>query len=190
MSLNASDTFALGAGLFIFTGCLVFLGIALYVAYTKLEEMLSHLKNCPAVMIKAPFKNGGPWGKLFVLGGIVSVIKTPGLYTPDGGASIEDIANFPKALRARIITLYRVGGYFFSALMLYATILLVDWSSMGTTRLGAVALTAAAIPIWALLCLRLGEKQTSTIIASFKNSSAIKIREKLNTGVVSRNWFL
>jgi hypothetical protein len=42
-----------------FGGLLIFLGVALHLAYTKMDVMLEHLKNCPAIMVRAPFKSGG-----------------------------------------------------------------------------------------------------------------------------------
>ena len=182
MSVSAADKIFLGVSLISFGGLFVFLGVALHLAYTKMDMMLDHLKNCPAVMNRASFKNGGPWGRLFVLGGIVGVIKTPGLYIPDGGACIEDVAKFPGALKVRLITLYRVGFFFAWTLMLCSLVFLVEWSSMGPARLGVAALTTVAIPVWVLLCLRLGKTQVSTIIVNFKNSSALKNRVKLNAG--------
>lgn len=131
MSISTSDAVTLGVGLFIFTGCIGFVGVALYVAYAKLDVMLGYFENSPAVTIKAPLKNEGPWGRLFVLGGIVGVIKAPGVYIPDGGACAEDIAKFPEELKARLIALYKVGGCFTWALFLFAAVTVVDWSSMG-----------------------------------------------------------
>ena len=182
MSISTGDAVILGAGLFIFAGCFGFVGVALYVAYAKLDLMLDYFKNSPVVTIRASLKNGGPWGRLFVLGGIVGVIKTPGFYTPDGGACAEDIANFPKTLKARLIALYTVGGCFTWALFLFATVTVPDWSSMGIARLGLALLTIAALPAWILLCLHLWRAQISMIATCLKNSSAIGIRLKLNAG--------
>ena len=182
MSISTSDAITLGVGLFIFAGCFGFVGVALYVAYAKLDVMLGYFKNTPAVIIRSPLKNGGPWGRLFVLGGIVGVIKTPGFYIPDGGACVEDIASFPEGLKARLIALYKVGGCFSWALFLFAAITVVDWSSMGNARLGLALLTIVAIPAWILLCLHLWRTQISTIVTCLKNSSAIGIRLKLNAG--------
>lgn len=50
-------------------GTLVWIGVALHMAYTKLDELLDHLKNCSAIMARAPLKHGGPWGKLLLIGG-------------------------------------------------------------------------------------------------------------------------
>ena len=54
MSLSPVSALKLGVGLFIFAGCIAFVLVALYAAYTKLDVMLGYFKNSPAVMIKAP----------------------------------------------------------------------------------------------------------------------------------------
>lgn len=64
---------------------LIWLGIMLRLAYTKLDLMLEYLKNCPAVMTRASLKNGGPAGRLFVLSGIIGVVTRPKIYLRDGG---------------------------------------------------------------------------------------------------------
>ncbi|BBN56315.1 hypothetical protein TRE132_44400 [Pseudomonas chlororaphis subsp. aurantiaca] len=50
-------------------GILVWIGVALHMAYTKMDELLDHLKNCSAIMVRAPLRHGGPWGKLLLIGG-------------------------------------------------------------------------------------------------------------------------
>ena len=52
-----------------YLGGVVWIGVALHMAYTKLDELLDHLKNCSAIMARAPLKHGGPWGKLLLIGG-------------------------------------------------------------------------------------------------------------------------
>jgi hypothetical protein len=109
MSVSTADKVFLCVGLIDFGGIFVWIGIALHLAYTKMDLMLAHLKNCPAVMIRAPFKNGGPSGRLFVQGAIMGLMTTPRLYLRDGGASAEDLKNFPADLKRKIIILHRTG---------------------------------------------------------------------------------
>ena len=106
MSLGTADKIMLWVGLIGFGGVFIFLGIALHLAYTKMDMMLDHLKNCPAVMIRAPFKNGGPGGRLFVLGAIMGLMTVPRLYLRDGGASAEDLKGFPSDLKRKLIVLH------------------------------------------------------------------------------------
>jgi len=170
------NTMLIGLG-----GVFIFLVIAMYIAYTKMDLMLEHLKNCRFIMNQT-FFYAGPRERLIILGSIVSVLKNPGFYTPDGGANIDDIVRFPEQLKRRLFTLYRFGGYSTWILMLCSFILFVDWWAMGPARLGAALLLTAAIPGWVALCLWLAQGNTDTIISNFKNSSAIKIRAKLGTG--------
>ncbi|MDY7563567.1 hypothetical protein QN400_00870 [Pseudomonas sp. RTC3] len=106
MSVSTADKVFLCVSLSGFAGVFVFLGIALHLAYTKMDMMLDHLKNCPAVMIRAPFKNGGPAGRLFVLGAIMGLMTVPRLYLRDGGASAEDLKSFPADLKRKLIVLH------------------------------------------------------------------------------------
>ncbi len=109
MSVSTADKIFLCASLIGFGGVFVFLGVALHLAYTKMDVMLGHLKNCPAVIARASFKNGGPWGRLFVLGAIMGLMTSPRLYLRDGGASAEDLKNFPSSLKHKLIVLHWVG---------------------------------------------------------------------------------
>lgn len=165
-----------------FGGIFIYLGVSLYIAYTKMDRMLACFKNSPYIMIRAPMINGGPWGRLLVLREIVGVIQMPGFYIPDGDVCPEDIDQFPKQLKARLIILHRVGAYFAWELLLLSVVFCIDWASMTPLRLGVALLAMAAIPLWIGLCMRLASTQTNFIIMHFKNSSAIKIRTKLTTG--------
>lgn len=182
MSLSIADTIFLCGGLMGFGGIFIYLGVSLYIAYTKMDRMLACFKNSPYIMIRAPMINGGPWGRLFVLREIVGVIQMPGFYIPDGDVCPEDIDQFPKQLKARLIILHRVGAYFAWELLLLSVVFCIDWASMTPLRLGVALLAMAAIPLWIGLCMRLASTQTNFIIMHFKNSSAIKNRTKLTTG--------
>lgn len=70
MSFNTAEKIYLCVALIDFGGLIICLGIGLHLAYTKLDLMLGYLKNCPAVTNRAFLANGGPSGRLFVLGGI------------------------------------------------------------------------------------------------------------------------
>lgn len=162
-------------------GITIISGMLLYIAYTKMEIMLDCLKNCPAVMIRARFVHGGPRGRLFVLGGIYSVIKSPGLFLPDSGACAKDIENFPENLKNQLFFLYKTGNIIIGVLILSWLVLFVKWGSMPPGRLGVTLLTITMIPIWTLLCLRMKKLHGETIINNFKSSPAINIRKRLNT---------
>ncbi|MEG0324859.1 MAG: hypothetical protein RR619_12740, partial [Raoultibacter sp.] len=77
-----------------------------------------HLKNCSAVMAQAPLRNGGPWGKLLLVGWIAGVFTFPGYYLKHGGVSIEDLDNFPAPLRRKLIALKWTAIILLAALIL------------------------------------------------------------------------
>lgn len=109
MSLNTANKIFLCVGLIDLVGLFVWLGVALHLAYTRMDVMLNHLKNSPAVTIRAHFKSGGPWGKLFLLGGIMGAVTTPGIYLRDGGVNIEEIKSFPTHLKRKLVILQWAG---------------------------------------------------------------------------------
>jgi hypothetical protein len=109
VSLSATNDIIFYVVLVDFGGIVGWLGIALYIAYFKVDLMLNHLKNCPVVMIRAPFKNGGPGGRLFLLGAIIGLMTMPRFHIRHGGASAEDLKNFPKDLKLKLIILQRMG---------------------------------------------------------------------------------
>jgi hypothetical protein len=109
VSLGASDKIMLGIGLIGFGGIFIWIGIALRLAYTKMDLMLSHLKNCPAVMIRVFLINTGPWGRLHVFGLIMGLMVMPYFFLRDGGASTEDLKNFPEGLKRKLVVLQWAG---------------------------------------------------------------------------------
>lgn len=109
MSISTADKIFLCVGLISFGGTFIIIGISLHLAYTKMDVMLDHLKNCPAVMARASFRNGGPWGNMFLLGAIMGVMTTPRLYLRDGGACAQDLENFPTELKRKLIILQLTG---------------------------------------------------------------------------------
>jgi hypothetical protein len=118
MSSETFGTIFLYLGLADFGALMVWLGVGLYMAHTETDEMLEQLKNCPAVMNRASFKNAGPAGRLFLMGSVIGVIAWPGMYIRDGGVSVEDINNFPQGLKRKLMVWYRVGGGLFALFLL------------------------------------------------------------------------
>ncbi|MHC8353757.1 hypothetical protein ACYZTL_00490 [Pseudomonas sp. LB3P81] len=123
MSLSSGDTIFLVIGLIDFVGAFISIGISLHLAYTKMDVMLNHLQNCPAVMIRAPLRNAGAWGNMLLLGAIMGVMTTPQIYLRDGGANAEDLKNFPASLKRKLIILQWTGwGLLLVMLGLFAVI--------------------------------------------------------------------
>ncbi|MEB0046408.1 MULTISPECIES: hypothetical protein [unclassified Pseudomonas] len=105
-------------GLINFAGIFVWIGVCLHLAYTRMDEMLEHLKNCSTVMARAPLRHGGPWGKLLLIGGISGIVTFPGIYLKHGGVSPEDLNNFPSPLKRKLAVLQWIGIMLLSTLLL------------------------------------------------------------------------
>ncbi|WP_038614538.1 hypothetical protein [Pseudomonas alkylphenolica] len=103
MIISIADSIFLAAGLLNISGIAVLVGVVLHLGYTKMDVMLEHLKNCPAVKVHIPLKNGGPWGKFLLVGWIAGVVTFPGFYLKHGGVSINDLNNFPGSLKRKLV---------------------------------------------------------------------------------------
>lgn len=118
MSKHTADIIYLCISLGSFTGLLICIGVGLFFAYTKMDLMLSHLKNCPAITIRIFLMDTGPSGRLHLLGAITGLIIWPRLYLRDGGACADDLKRFPANLKRKLITLHWATCVFFSILLI------------------------------------------------------------------------
>lgn len=84
----------------------VWIGVTLHLAYTKLDLILEHLKNCTAINIRTPLRHGGPWGKLMLVGGISGIMTFPGFHLKRGELSLDDLQTFPHLLKRKLIILH------------------------------------------------------------------------------------
>jgi hypothetical protein len=89
----------------VLVGVFIWIGVALHLAYTKIDVLLNHLKNCSAIMSRAPLRYGGPWGHLLLIGGISGIVTFPSFYLKRGELSSEDLRNLPEALKRRLVVL-------------------------------------------------------------------------------------
>lgn len=105
MSVNPADAVLAGIILADFGGMLIVIGASLYLAYTRMDELLNGLKNCSAVMNWAPLRYGGPWGKLCLIGAISGVVTFSGFHLRHGSAGASDLANLPAYLKRRLALL-------------------------------------------------------------------------------------
>lgn len=105
MSLGTSDKVFLAIALTDFAGILIWIGTSLHLAYTKMDLMLGHLKNSPAISVWAPMRDGGPWGKLLLVGGISGLVTFPNFQLKRGQLNPEDLASFPPGLKRKLIFL-------------------------------------------------------------------------------------
>ena len=102
MSVSIADQIFLAFSLLIFGGIFACIGVSLHMAYTQMELMLAHLKNSSAIRPHIPLKNGGPWGKLLLVGWIAGIVTFPGFYLKRGEVSIEELNAFPTTLKRRL----------------------------------------------------------------------------------------
>ncbi len=109
MAISAAEKLILTVGLLNFAGLFVYLGVFYYFVFTKMDFMVSHLKNCPLVMNRINSLRSGLPGKMYVFGAITAVLTVPGRMIRIGGASAEDIENFPADLKRKIVVLHWSG---------------------------------------------------------------------------------
>ncbi|MFI8482533.1 hypothetical protein ACIGCM_18355 [Pseudomonas sp. NPDC078700] len=126
MSLNTADKVFLAVGLIDFAGIFICLGVALHMAYTKMDLMLVHLKNCSAVMAHAPLRHGGPWGKLLLVGWIAGAVTFPKYYLKHGGVSIEDLNGFPAQLKRKLVAMKWASIGLFLVMAVLAVVVKLD----------------------------------------------------------------
>ncbi len=105
MIINTTSDVIFYVILIVFGGMLFSFSIALYISYTKMNLMLSHLQRSPAITTHSFLINTGPWGRLYLLGKIMGLMTMPTIYLRDGGASAEDLNNFPVGLKRKLIVL-------------------------------------------------------------------------------------
>jgi hypothetical protein len=106
----------------VIVGLFIWIGVALYMAYTKMDVMLEHLRKSPSAMSITSLSQGGPWGKLLLIGGVSGFVTFPGFYLKRGSINAEDINNFPVPLRRQLVALQWTVIGFFVALALLVTI--------------------------------------------------------------------
>ena len=109
-------------------GAIIWLIIALRIAYTHLELMLKHLENSSTVTTLTQLKQGSLWGRVLLVGSISSVLTFPDFYIKRGRASAEDISLFPALLKRKLVVL-QWGGIVImsSSVLLFLTRKVFDW---------------------------------------------------------------
>lgn len=82
---------------------IIWMGIALYIANTKMDLILEHLKNSSAGTRLAALKHGGAWGKLLLVGGASGLVTFANFYTRRGTLSTQDVSSFPVPLKKNLV---------------------------------------------------------------------------------------
>lgn len=107
---------------------IIWIGVALHLAYTQMDLMLEHLKNCSAIMARAPLRHGGPWGKMLLVGGISGIVTFPSFYLNRGELNVDDLRRFPVPLKRKLaIMQWSVIGLLGLAFLLWAIGKIVGW---------------------------------------------------------------
>lgn len=127
MSLNTVDTVLLVIGIADIVGIYIWIGISLRLAYTKMDLILEHLKNSPAIMVRVPLRQGGPWGKLLLIGGISGILAFPGLHLKRSQLSTEDLKHFPAALKCTLVRLHWCVIGLLSVMVTFGVAIQVGW---------------------------------------------------------------
>ena len=109
-------------------GAIIWIVIALRIAYTHLNLMLKHLENSSTVTTLTQLKQGSLWGRVLLVGSISSVLTFPDFYIKRGRASAEDISLFPTLLKRKLVVL-QWGGIVIisSSVLLFLTRKVFDW---------------------------------------------------------------
>lgn len=105
MTVSVSERMFMVVGLIDLVGLLIWIGICLHLAYTKIEFMLEHLKNSSAILTMLPLRDSGPWGKLMLVGGVSGLITFSSFYIRRGALNVKDLDDFPIALKRKLIAL-------------------------------------------------------------------------------------
>lgn len=81
----------------------IWIGFALYLAYTKMDVMLRHLRNSTAVMALSHYRHLGAWGHFHLIAGIAALVAFPNRHIKNGTLSAEDINNLPAPLKRKLV---------------------------------------------------------------------------------------
>ncbi|MDD2048933.1 hypothetical protein [Pseudomonas putida] len=109
MSLNTADKIFLAVGIIDFGGIFVWIGVCLHIAYTKMNLILDHLKYSSVFRTLTSLTHGGPWGKLFLVGGVSNILTFPRFYLNRRSVSAEDLRSFPASLKRKLVVLQWFG---------------------------------------------------------------------------------
>jgi hypothetical protein len=109
-------------------GLLITEGIALYLIQTRANEILGYFKNSPTLFAKKALINGGPYGKLVLIGDIARVVSFPHAHLKSGKLDADDLNSLPPWLRRTLKAIY--------------------WSLIGLLALGLLAVLLIKIELF------------------------------------------
>lgn len=85
---------------------LMWILVALHMAYTRIDRILECFKNSSSVLTLASLREGGAWGNLLLIGGVSGLVTFSGFYVKRGGVSIDDVKRVPKSLKRDLVVLH------------------------------------------------------------------------------------
>lgn len=86
----------------------IWMGFALYLAYTKMDVVLKYLKNSTAVLALSYYRRQGVWGQLHLIAEIAALVTCPKRHVTNGTLSGEDLNSLPASLK-RLLVIWRWG---------------------------------------------------------------------------------
>ncbi|WP_051414793.1 hypothetical protein [Pseudomonas sp. QTF5] len=126
MTLRTSEIIFLLVGIVDFAGVFILLGVMLYVAKTKTETILNHLRNSSISSRIIMLWHGGPWGRIYMMSEVFGIMRNPEYYIKAGTLSAEDMKTFPRKLRQNLITLHKLSLIFWAVMMCLGLVAWLD----------------------------------------------------------------
>lgn len=95
----------LGGGILLLM--LIWLLVALHMAYIEIDVIFEHMKNSSAITSLAFWRHAGPSGRLRMISNIADHIRSPRKGIEKGSISTEDIKDLPAPIKRKLIILDR-----------------------------------------------------------------------------------
>lgn len=105
MNMSVASALFVASGLFFFGGAIVVLGVVVYLGHTKGDILSDHFKNSSSVITIPALIDKGLRGKTRLVCSVSSVVTFPRFFLKHGIVSAEDLENFPKDLRRKLVVL-------------------------------------------------------------------------------------
>lgn len=103
-------------------GMLIWIAVALHMAYTKIDSILDTLNNCQAVNDRVFLRDLGPWGHLILIGNISSYVTFPKVFIKHGSLSAEDLCRLPNSITKKLKILQWSAIWLFSTLVFFVIV--------------------------------------------------------------------
>ncbi|NUU33634.1 hypothetical protein [Pseudomonas sp. C2B4] len=105
MNISVASALFVASGLFFFGGAIVVLGVVVYIGHTKGDILSDHFKNSSPVITIPALIDKGLRGKTRLVCSVSSVVTFPRFFLKHGIVNAEDLENFPKDLRRKLVAL-------------------------------------------------------------------------------------